>query len=236
MKKSKLFMGLGALALVGVLLVAADHIDAPDTMGTSADIADFYAFEPSVGSDNTVFAVDLQSNVLPDLAYGTFDENVLLEINIDSDGDLVEDLVIQAIPRDGKMYFFGPVAPSETGLNGTIMVDSPLGSVDISAETAIVETTNNGVSLFAGPRQDAFFFDFFQFNAVIGGEAPLGFKPAGDPNTTEDDDETAVDTFDGANTMSIVVEIPNSLLGETTAVNVLQLPVYKTWVTTNIKQ
>lgn len=229
-------MGLGALALVGVLLVAADHIDAPGSMGTSADIADFYAFEPEVDSDNTVFAVDLQSNVLPDLAYGTFDENVLLEINIDRTGDLVEDIVIQAIPRDGKMYFFGPIAPSETGLNGTVMVDSPLGSVDISASTAIVETTDAGVKLFAGPRQDAFYFDFFQFNAVISGEAPLGFKPAGDPNTTDDDDDTAVDTFDGANTMSIVVELPNSLLGETTATNVLGLPVYKTWVTTNAKQ
>lgn len=229
-------MGLGALALVGGLLVAADHIDAPGVTNTTADIADFYAFEPTEGSDNTVFAVDLQTNVLPDLAYGTFDENVLMEINIDRTGDLVEDLVIQAIPRNGKMYFFGPVAPSETGLNGTVMVDSPLGSVDISAETAIVETTADGVSLFAGPRQDAFFFDFFQFNEVIGGTAPLGFKPAGDPNTTDDDDETAVDTFDGANTMSIVIEIPNSMLGETTAVNVLQLPVYKTWVTTNVKQ
>ena len=229
-------MGLGALALVGVLLVAADHIDAPGSMGTSADIADFYAFEPSLGSDNTVFAVDLQSNVLPDLAYGTFDENVLLEINIDTDGDLVEDLVIQAIPRDGKMYFFGPVAPSETGLNGSIMVDAPLGSVTISDATAIVETTANGVSLFAGPRQDAFFFDFFQFNAVIGGEAPLGFKPVGDPNSTDDDDTTAVDTFDGSNTMSIVIELPNSLLGATTGQNALGLEVYKTWVTTNAKQ
>lgn len=236
MKNSKLVMGLGALALVGVLLVAADHIDAPGSMGTSADIADFYAFEPEVGSNNTVFAVDLQSNVLPDLAYGTFDENVLLEINIDNTGDLVEDLIIQAIPRDGKMYFFGPVAPSETGLNGTIMIDDPLGSVDISAETAIIETTDAGVMLFAGPRQDAFFFDFFQFNAVIGGMAPEGFKPEGDPNSTADDDTTGVDTFDGANTMSVVIEIPNSLLGETSATNVLGLPVYKTWVTTNVKQ
>ncbi len=236
MKKTKLVIGLGALALAAVVLVAADHIDAPDSMGTTADIADFYAFEPTEGSDNTVFAVDIQSNVLPDLAYGTFDENVLTEINIDTDGDLVEDLVIQAIPRDGKMYFFGPVAPTTTGISGQVMVDSPLGSVDISSDTAIVETTDDGVSLFAGPRQDAFFFDFFQFNAVIGGMAPEGFKPAGDPNSTDDDDTTAVDTFDGANTMSIVVEIPNSMLGETTATNVLGLNVYKTWVTTNAKQ
>jgi hypothetical protein len=70
----------------------------------------------------------------------------------------------------------------------------------------------------------------------MNGEAPLGFKPAGDASTTDDDDTTAVDTFDGANTMSIVIELPNSLLGETMATNVLGLPVYKTWVTTNVKQ
>ncbi len=226
MKRTKLFAGLGALAIIGGVLIAADHIDAPTTAGTTADIADFYGFEPSTGSDNTVFIVDLQSNVLPDLAYGTFDETILTEINIDTDNDLVEDMVIQAIPRDGKMYFFGPAAPSSTGVNGTILTDTPLGSVDISESTAITETTENGVKLFAGPRQDAFFFDFFQFNAVIGGMAPGGFKTA----------DEAQDTFDGANTMSIAVEVPNNLLGATTGQNALGLTVYKTWVTTNKKQ
>ncbi|MRI00011.1 DUF4331 domain-containing protein [Kriegella sp. EG-1] len=226
MKKSKLLIGLSILTVLGVILIAADHIDAPSTTGTSADIADFYAFEPTEGSSNTVFAVDLQSNILPDLAFGTFDEDVLTEINIDTDNDLIEDLVIQAIPRNGMMYFFGPYAPSETGLNGTVLTDYPLGEVEISAETAIVETTNDGVSLFAGPRQDAFFFDFFQFNKVIGGEAPEGFLPP----------EEASDPFDGTNTMSLVIEIPNAMLGTTTGQNALGLTVYKTWVTTNRKQ
>lgn len=226
MKKSKLIIGLGAIAIVAAVLVAADHIDAPGSMGTTADIADFYAFEPTEGSDNTVFIVDLQSNVVDGLAYGTFDENVLTEINIDSDGTLVENLVIQAIPRDGKMYFFGPAAPSATGTSGTVLVNSPLGSVAISAETAIVETTADGVSLFAGPRQDAFYFDFFRFNEVLAPSTDdnSGFNVPGE------------DTFDGANTMSIVVEIPNSMLGEATGMNVLGVPVYKTWVTSNIKQ
>ena len=79
MKKTKLLLGLGFLAAAGVILIAADHIDAPSSMGSTADIADFYGFEPSEGSDNTVFVVDLQSNVLPDLAYGSFDETVLTE-------------------------------------------------------------------------------------------------------------------------------------------------------------
>lgn len=226
MKKMKLFIGLGAIALAGVILVAADHIDAPGSMGTTADIADFYGFEPTVGSDNTVFIVDLQSNVADGLAYGTFDEDVLAEINIDSDGDLVEDLVIQAIARDGKMYFFGPAAPSATGLNSAVLVDSPLGAVDISGDTEVVETTADGVSLFAGPRQDAFYFDFGRFNEVL----------APSPEDNSGFNVPGVDTFDGANTMSIVVEIPNSMLGEAAVTNVVGATVYNTWLTTNVKQ
>ena len=153
----------------------------------------------------------------------------MTEINIDLDGDLIEDAVIQAIPRNGIMYFFGPAAPSQTGLSGTVLVDSPLGSVAISGATAVTETTASGVKLFAGPRQDPFFFDFFQFNAVIDpavDSAPGGFLPP----------SAATDTFDGANTMSIAIELPNTLLGTPTATNALGLTVYNTWVTTNRKQ
>lgn len=226
MKRTKQILALAIPAVVGIFLIAADHIDAPSSMGSSADVTDFFAFEPTEGSDNTVFIVDLQSNVLPNLAYGTFDEDVLTEINIDTDGDLVEDLVIQAIPRNGVMYFFGPVTPMQSGLSSGVLTDSPLGAVEISSTTAITETTASGVKLFAGPRQDPFFFDFFQFNAVIGGMAPEGFKSA----------DEAEDTFDGANTLAIAIEIPNSMLGTPTGANALGIPVYKTWVTSNKKQ
>lgn len=226
MKKTKLLFGLGILAVVGIVLVAADHIDAPDIAGSTADIADFYGFQSPSNEDNTVFIVDLQTNVMPDLAYGSFDEEVLTEINVDVTGDLIEDLVIQALPRGNTMYFFGPVAPTTKGLNGEVMVDSPLGNVAISGTEAVTTTTDDGVSLFAGPRQDAFFFDFTQFNKVIGGEAPEGFLAPGD----------ATDTFEGSNTMSLVIEIPNTMLGETSGTNVIGVQVYKTWVTTNRKQ
>lgn len=212
------------MAGLAAIVLAADHIDAPSAAGSTADIADFYAFEPTEGSSSTVFVVDLQSNVLPELAYGSFDEDVLTEINIDLDGDLVEDRVIQAIPRDGTMYFFLSDSP-QTGTSSTVQAEASLGSVEISATTATVETTADGVSLFAGPRQDPFYFDFFQFNAVIGGMAPEGFLPP----------EEATDTFDGANTMSIVIEIPNAMLGTPTGQNALGVPVYKTWVTSNRK-
>lgn len=225
-KRNKFLLAIGIVVLSVGVFVAADHIDAPGAAGTTADIADYFAFEPTTGSDNTTFVVDLQSSVLPELAYGTFDEDVLTEINIDTDGDLIEDLVIQAIPRDGRMYFFGPVAPNMTGLTSEVAVDSPLGDVEISAASAIVETTADGVSLFAGPRQDPFFFDFFRFNEVL--------APSMDDNSGFN--VPGADTFDGANTMTIAVEIPNTMLGSTTASNALGVPVYKTWVTTNRKQ
>ncbi len=227
MKKNVAFvLGFGMLVSASILFTAADHIDAPGSSGTTADIADFFAFEPTEGSDNTVFIVDLQSNVLDDLAFGTFDEDVLTEINIDLDGDLTEDMVIQAIPRDGRMYFFGPASPNQTGLTSEVLVDFPLGDVEISAATATIETTADGVSLFAGPRQDPFYFDFFRFNEVLAPsmEDNSGFNVPGQ------------DTFADANTMSIVVELPNSMIGEATGTNVLGLPVYKTWTTTNRRQ
>lgn len=225
MKKIKIFAAL-AILLAVPLFIAADHVDAPGVAGTSADIADFYAFEPTTGSDNTVFIVDVQSNVLPDLTYGTFDEDVLIEINIDLDGDLIEDQVIQAIPRDGTMYFFGPFNPSSTGLSSQVATENALGSVEISSTTAITALTDNNVLLFAGPRQDAFYFDFTRFNEVI----------APSPSDNSGFNVPGTDTFNGSNTLSIALEVPNSLIGNPTAQNVLGVPVYKTWVTTNRKQ
>ena len=40
-KKSRLFIAAGLLS-AGIVLVAADHLDAPAVAGTTADITDFY--------------------------------------------------------------------------------------------------------------------------------------------------------------------------------------------------
>ena len=82
-------------------LLSADHIDAPSVAGTSTDIADFYAFQGE-NPDNLVFVVNIQGLLAPGQPtdQAVFDENVLLEINIDNNNDLVEDLVIQAIKRN----------------------------------------------------------------------------------------------------------------------------------------
>ncbi len=201
-KKTKLSI-LGGILFLGIILVSADHLDAPDVAGSTADITDFYAFE-GANPDNTVFVVNVQSSLAPAGNSATFDENVLVEVNIDNDGDLIEDLVIQAIPRNGIMYFFGPYTPSSTGLNSTINENTNyLGQVDISTGSNAITSSSNGISYFAGLREDPFFFDFSQYNAVIGGMASNGFNVPGN------------DDFDGTNVLAIAFEVPNTLLGGT---------------------
>ncbi len=220
--------------MLTLFLMSSDHIDAPNVTGTTSDLADFYAFEGD-NPDNTVFVVTLQGILTPGgiTDNANFDEDVLVEIKIDNTGDFVEDLVIQAIKRDSIMYFFGPVAPSSTGLEreiATVQRDSVLIS---TSENVYVETIN-GKRFFAGPRRDPFYFDFNRFNDVASGAAaPDGFFPQ----------TAANDFFEGLNTLAIVVEVPNSMLGNA-PVHILETegninglpPSYNVWVTTNRKQ
>ena len=98
MKKLPKILIAGAIAIGLGAIIAADHLDAPAVGGTTADITDFFAFESAENADNTVFVTSILSSLAPGTPITEFDENVLVEVNIDNTGDLVEDLVIQAIP------------------------------------------------------------------------------------------------------------------------------------------
>lgn len=216
MKKSKIFLGLSLVAISGLVLIAADHIDAPAVTGNASDITDFYAFQGQ-DTNNMVFVVNTQGLMSP-AATGAakFDDNVMTEINIDNTGDNVEDLVIQAVKKGNMMYFFGPVAPGTTGKTSTIKTAAQIGSVEISkyGQPAMIKS-ENGFKFFAGPRDDPFFFDLGQYQAILGGTAP-GFNNPG------------TDTFAGTNVLSIVIEVPKSSLGTVASLN--------TWAETKRKQ
>ena len=236
MKKTKLFVILGVLSLaaLSVFLISADHIDAPAVTGTTTDIADLYAFEGD-NPNNTVLIATIQGPLVPGQVTenATFDEDVMIEFNIDNTGDFVEDLVIQAVRRGDSMYFFGPAQPTESGLSSTVATFADRSSVKISTSDEIETSTNNGMSFFAGPRRDYFYFDFNRFNDVISGSvAPEGFLPPGQ----------AEDFFLDLNVLAIAVEIPNSMLGTAPAhvggaVGINGLPnAYNVWVSAKRKQ
>lgn len=216
MKKTKIFLGLALTGVIAISLIAADHIDAPAVQGGKSDITDFYAFQ-GTNTSNMVFVANVQGLISPMAsAAASFDENVMVEFNIDNNGDNVEDLVIQAVPRNGKMYFFGPVAPGTAGTTSTVKTSNALGSVAITPYgTNAIVSSENGASMFAGLRDDPFYFDFGQYSAIIGGTASSFNNPG-------------TDTFAGSNVMSIVVEVPKSALGGTGTLN--------TWVETKKKQ
>jgi hypothetical protein len=70
------------------------------------------------------------------------------------------------------------------------------------------------MKFFAGPRDDPFFFDLGQYQAVLGGAA--GFNNPG------------TDTFAGTNVLSTVIEVPKSMLGSSASISV--------WAETKQKQ
>ncbi len=113
------------------------------------------------------------------------------------------------------MYFFGPYAPSVTGLNSTISTIITPASVDITmyGNPAVIATEKN-MKFFAGPRDDPFFMDFAQYGEIIGGNATSFNNPGSD-------------TFAGTNVLSIVVEVPKSMIGGSGTIN--------TWVESKTK-
>lgn len=228
MIKSKFFatISYGALVVLAIVLMSGDHNDSPTLYGTSGDIADFYAFQ-APNPDNMVLILNVQG-LIPagtPTEQAEFDENILMEFNIDLNNDLKEDVLIQAIKRRDSMYFFGPFLTTETGLESTINT-SLMHKVKISSKDDVHMLETDDMKFFAGTRDDPFFFDRTQFDSYMAGNANNGFT------------EPGIDTYAGTNVLSIVVELPKAMLGTPVAnVNPFapNTPTYNMWVETKRK-
>ena len=208
MKSKKLLLaGIVSAAIVtGGIIFAADHKDAPAVTNQTTDITDLYVFR-AADPNNLVFVANTQGLHAPaETATLKFDANTLIEFNIDTNGDAVEDLVLQGIydPGSNKMKVYGPIAPSETNfrskLEGAVTAEVAVTAYGAAPE---IGTSASGIKVFAGPRDDPFFFDLNRYKAIIAGTA-TGFNNPG------------ADTFAGTNVMSLVVEVPKALLGAVT--------------------
>ena len=212
MNRKKLVLAsiVAAAFITGGILYAADHIDTPAVTNQTTDITDLYVFR-AADPANLVFVANSQGLTSPaNTANLKFDENTVLEFNIDKNGDNVEDLVIQCKydAASNKMQVYGPVAPSATGtkskLEGTVTAEV---AVTAYGSAALTGTGTTGIKVFAGPRDDPFFFDLNRYKAILGGTEP-GFSNPG------------TDTFAGTNVLSVVVEVPKTMIGATGNINV----------------
>ena len=221
MKKNKILLSVFAVAalITGGILYAADHIDTPAVTGQTTDITDLYVFRAQ-DVNNLVFVANTQGLLSPgSSAAAKFDENTVIEFNIDNTGDAVEDLVIQCKydAASNSMLVYGPIKKKKKGLRSKLE-----GNVSASAalttygSAPVIGTGATGIKVFAGPRDDPFFFDLNQFKKILAGTA-TGFLPVG----------MASDAFAGTNVLSVVIEVPKSLLGGSGSIN--------TWVETKKK-
>lgn len=203
MQKRKFFLitaiGMGIAA--STILIAADHIDAPAVTGQSTDVTDLYVFNGQ-DQNNLVFAANTQGLLSP-AATGQahFDDNTLIEFNIDNNGDNIEDYVIQCISKNGKMKVYGPFKPDITGTTSYLYTNKFTVQTDITEFGKPVRTGyQNGVKVFAGPRDDPFFFDLVQYQKILAGQATSFNSPGSD-------------TFAGTNVLALVVEVPKWKFG-----------------------
>jgi hypothetical protein len=190
MTKTKRYMrlavvGLGAasmLLLANDGVHAADHNEAPGTMAdNAADIADHYLWH----ADGKLVAVMTFAGLAEAGAPATYDLDVLYGIHIDNNADNVADIDIWC-------RFGTNMAMDETGVQ-CLNIPGSNGPVEGPVETNIDPNGDGSILVFAGSREDPFFFDLDGYQATL---------MSGTLMFSADND-----TFAGLNVTSIVIEM-----------------------------
>lgn len=220
--------------LIFVQVRGSDHGDTiPVVENPATDLTDLYIFPSPENPDNVVLVMNVYGLVSPDQADDVFfGPDVLYEFNIDTNGDAVEDQVIQArfgaAQPNQRVQIAGPVAPSMKGTRSVF--EHPFKTTGVINETF---SPTSGMRVFAGVRSDPFFFDINQFCTILPDRCVpfTDQEPVENPNqpqaTSWRSPENAQNFFQDLNVLSIVVELPKARLGGG------QIGV---WMTTNVRQ
>jgi hypothetical protein len=197
---------------------AADHLDAPGLTppggSVQTDITDIYAFQSPTNSKNTVLVLDVngvgspgEPAPGPDVAFAAglplvkATEPVTYNLHVDNNGDAVDDVVI-------KTQFGKPRTDGSQPMRVELVRPGVRSIVIRGRSTAFRADPKirsaHGIDVFAGRRDDAFFFDLPGFLDILGSGSLIG---CGSPTSHPERD-----FFAGRNVSSIVVEVPNRLL------------------------
>ena len=180
------------IAFFSLAALASDHKEAPSISETPpSDIADLYAFLNPDDNTKLVLAMTVNPFSVPTegIAFN-FSNRILYRFNIDNDGDAEADAFIN--------FRFQPNGTFSAEFPGGITIDgvSTAATEEPEPNEAIV-TSEEGIRIFAGPRDDPFFFDIVGFFRFLAGTGSF----------------TGSDGFAGYNVSAIVVEIPVDMLG-----------------------
>jgi hypothetical protein len=191
-------LALAALLCVPAISSAADHRDAPlITFSSAVDINDVYMFRNPTDDTKLVMIMTTHPLGLADFAASyPYQPDAVYRFNFS--------INTQAVPTAKIDLVFS--APSSTGQTLTAFFPhgikvtgrvTPANGTTGTPNEPIVNEGPQGIKIFAGPRDDPFFFDLVGFNRLLSGATPA-FRP--------------LDSFLGLNTNAIVVEFPISLV------------------------
>ena len=200
---------LAALLLTaGLPAMAADHRDAPVVDDDpAADINDVYMFRDP--KDKTKLVLVLSTYPLENPRFATsyqYDPEVLFQIGFDLQGDGVFSKFVSAsfsplTNGAGSLQTFTVTLPGGKSITGNVTqptIQSPQPTPTI--------VSKNGITVFAGPRDDPFFFDLVGFNRVVAKINATSVN--GGPGTADPSLFTHVDAFAGFNVQALVIEAP----------------------------
>jgi len=207
-------LGVGVLTTRHVL--ASDHQDSPDVeLNPSMDMTDFYAF-PGSSTGRIALVLNSWAFLTPAETPSTsFDPNLLYQFKIDNTGDAKEDLVMQVVftgtGANQTVSLYGPIAPPVVGaMQNTLATSKPV----LTGKVNTMLGSNTGIQLFAGARSDPFFIDLEQFFRILPDRKPVTGPLAQLPSTQSATSfrNPGIDYVKGHNVLSIVVELPTSML------------------------
>ena len=200
--------------------LAADHRDAPTIDDYSAvDINDIFMFRDPQHANMLVMALSVQAIADPKFGstYHFQPNNAVYRFNFSTTGDGRPTSTIDFTFSD---FANGPTCRAPAAACQTFVAKFPHGIV---VTGPVTQGTSNatplppqitksaaggGITVFAGPREDPFFFDLIGFNRFLADLNAQNKSPA-TPNFGK---FTGVDAFLGKNINAIVIEFPINLI------------------------
>ena len=210
----------GAAGAAGLAL-GSDHQDTPEVeLNPKMDMTDVYAF-PSPTPGRIVLVMDSRAFLTPGAtaAAASFDPDLLYQFKVDNNGDAKEDRVIQVTfagnGTDQQVSLIGPTAPP---VQGAMMNELADETPAVSGALNTILGSSSGIQVFAGPRDDPFFIDLEAAFCILPDRKPEGgalSQPCAltpNPSAPFYFRNPGTDYVDGFNVLSIVVELPSSMI------------------------
>jgi uncharacterized protein DUF4331 len=210
-----ILLATGALAGGVGYATASDHQDTPLVeLNPRMDLTDVYAF-PGSAPGRIVLVMNTSAFLTPgQTPTAAFDPNILYQFKIDNDGDAIEDKVVQVTFKGAttgqQVTVRGPFAPTVTGAMMNVV---NTGASVITGEFNQNFGSASGIQAFAGPRDDPFFLDLEAAFCILPDRRPATgalSQPCALPSAGFRN--PGVNYLTGYNVLSIVVELPSSML------------------------